>query len=562
MKAKKIFFSVFIFLSIISSAQFTKLYEFSGIAPAGKITWYNAFISDGTFLYANTVQGGTVNAGTIFKIKPDGTGYTTLHDFMGNPSGDGTFPYSALISIGTDLYGMSEQGNFDNTGTIYKINMNGTGYTILHAFPWIAGQGYAPRGSLFYDGTFLYGVTGQGGTNNMGTFFRIMPNGTGFTKLYDFADGNAPRGALVSDGTFLYGMTRTGGTSNFGIIYKIMPDGTGYTKLYDFTGNPDGKWPNGDLLFVGGVLYGMTINGGTSDLGIIFKINTNGTGFTKLLDFAGATNGRNPFGYLISNGGTTLYGLTSAGGANDAGTIFRIKTDGTNYANMFDFTTGAGGSGTGPFGSLYYDGTCVYGMNNYGAANSWGAIYSLCGTILPVELLYFNAGAENNSKVKCTWSTASELNNEYFAIERSRDGINFEEIGKVQGAGNSSTALQYEYDDLEPCSMAYYRLKQVDFDGAHSYSSIVPVVMGGFQFINFYPAASGDDVIAEIGVNENSEATIEVFSTLGQRAIFKEVQLTKGQTQVNINVSQLAQGTYMFRANLPDKEKIQKIFVR
>ncbi|MFA4853311.1 MAG: choice-of-anchor tandem repeat GloVer-containing protein, partial [Bacteroidales bacterium] len=105
--------------------------------------------------------------------------------------------------------------------------------------------------NLISDGTFLYGMTACGGTNNLGTLFKIMPDGTGYSKLLDFADvanGSYPCGSLISDGTFLYGMTYQGGTNGQGTLFKIMPDGTGYSKLLDFAGATNGGYPYGSLI--------------------------------------------------------------------------------------------------------------------------------------------------------------------------------------------------------------------------------------------------------------------------------------------------------------------------
>jgi uncharacterized repeat protein (TIGR03803 family) len=108
----------------------------------------------------------------------------------------------------------------------------------------------------------------------MGVLFKIKPDGTGYSKLLDFAgiaNGSKPLGSLISDGTFLYGMTRHGGTNSSGTIFKIKPDGTGYVKLLDFAGASNGQWPGGTLISDGTYLYGMTLYGGTSGAGVIFK---------------------------------------------------------------------------------------------------------------------------------------------------------------------------------------------------------------------------------------------------------------------------------------------------
>ena len=157
-----------------------------------------------------------------------------------------------------------------------------------------------------------------------------------YSKLLDFGTitlGDNPQADVISDGTFLYGMTSQGGINDQGTIYKIKPNGTEYTTLLDFNDTITGKYPYGSLISDGTFLYGMTSNGGINGKGIIFKIKPDGTGFDKLLDFDGTTNGSSPLGSLISDG-TFLYGMTSYGGTNSSGTIFKINTDGSGYSKL------------------------------------------------------------------------------------------------------------------------------------------------------------------------------------------------------------------------------------
>src|SRR3989304_3511297 len=92
-----------------------------------------------------------------------------------------------------------------------------------------------------------------------------------YTKLLDFdsTNGSYPGEDLFYDGTFLYGMTVQGGSNDMGIVFKIKPDGTGYVKLLDFAGIANGSSPQGSLIFDGIFLYGMTKYGGINDMGII-----------------------------------------------------------------------------------------------------------------------------------------------------------------------------------------------------------------------------------------------------------------------------------------------------
>ncbi|TAL61207.1 MAG: T9SS type A sorting domain-containing protein [Bacteroidetes bacterium] len=356
--------------SAICFAQYTKLLDFSGAVNGSNP--YGSLVSDGTFLYGMTYSGGANSYGVTFKIKPDGTGYSKLLDFSGFPNG--CSPLGSLISDGTFLYGMTTYCGTNSVGSIFKIKPDGTGYAKLLDFAGAA-NGQYPTGSFISDGAFLYGTTSTGGTNNMGTIFKIKPDGTGYAKLLDFAgatDGKNPRGSLISDGIFLYGMTRGGGINDLGVIFKIKPDGTGYARILDFSGAANGQYPNGSLMSDGAFLYGMTSQGGINNKGVIFKIKPDGTGYSKLLDFAGTVNGSGPTGSLISDG-TFLYGMTDDGGASDLGTIFKIKTDGAGYVKLMDFSGAANGKW--PYESLVSDGTFLYGMTYYGGTNDMGTVF-------------------------------------------------------------------------------------------------------------------------------------------------------------------------------------------
>jgi uncharacterized repeat protein (TIGR03803 family) len=369
MKGSKLFIAVCIFTSAfchltsyISAAQYTKLFDFTNdtIALHGYHP-YGSLVSDGTFLYGLVQFGGTYNFGTLFKIKPDGIGYSILINF--SDTANGGSPPGSLIYDGTFLYGMTGSGVSSNHGSIFKIKPDGTGYSKLHDFTGKP-DGDTPNGALMLDSTFLYGTTQLGGTSDSGTVFKIKTDGTGYIKLLDFTgpvNGREPSGDLISDGTFLYGMTEQGGTSDEGVIFKIKPDGTGFAKLLDFNGT-NGRYPYGSFITDGTFFYGMTLEGGTHGLGTIFKIKPDGTGYSDLMDFSGHANGSLPIGSLITDG-TFLYGMASAGGIKDSGVVFKIKPDGTGYSDLFDF---AGTNGSTPTGSLISDGTFLYGMTSQG----------------------------------------------------------------------------------------------------------------------------------------------------------------------------------------------------
>ncbi len=383
-----IFASTFFNLGNQCFAQFTKLHDFGNGLDGTNPT--SSLISDGTFLYGTTTIGGTNSSGTIFKMKPDGTSYSQLFAFPSNGINGGN-PHCDLILEGAFLYGTTVNGGINGFGIIFKIKPDGTGYAKIFDFNGINGSSPC---SLISDGTFLYGMTSGNGLHNNGTIFKIMPDGSGYFKILDFAgssNGAGPSGSLYFDGTFLYGMTADGGTgtgnycsgSGCGVLFKIKPDGTGYSKLIDFNGT-NGRDPYGSIIYDGTFLYGMT-SGGSIGSGTIFKIKPDSTGYVKLLDFDFTANGGSPQGSLISMG-SFLYGMTSYGGTNNDGAIFKIKFDGTGYAKLLDFSGTTNGKT--PFGSLFSDGTALYGMTNIGGINNVGVVFKYALTT--------NEIAENN----------------------------------------------------------------------------------------------------------------------------------------------------------------------
>jgi uncharacterized repeat protein (TIGR03803 family) len=279
------------------------------------------------FLYGMNYAGGTHGTGVIFKISTSGT-FTVLRNLT--LATDGGYPFGTMI-VGTDgsLYGTNSAGGVANGGTIFKMTTAGV-YTVLKALT-LATDGGTPKGSLFKgsDGNY-YGLNSDGGSNLFGTAFKISATGT-YTVLTRFnggLNGGAPLESLIqaTDNAF-YGTTSIGGTTNTGTVFKICGGNT--TVLYSFKGSPQSQFPKGSLVQASdGNFYGLAAEGGTSGGGIVFKITSTGV-FTVLHNFVPATEGRFPLGSLIIGSDNYLYGMTSDGGTNAAGTIFKISTTGT-----------------------------------------------------------------------------------------------------------------------------------------------------------------------------------------------------------------------------------------
>ena len=112
----------------------------------------------------------------MFALNTNGTGFTTLHSFTNSP--DGANPYAGLILSGNTLYGTACSGGSSNAGTVFAVNTNGTGFVVLHSFT-ISPDGANPQAGLILSGNTLYGTTCYGGSSNYGTLFAINTNGAG-----------------------------------------------------------------------------------------------------------------------------------------------------------------------------------------------------------------------------------------------------------------------------------------------------------------------------------------------------------------------------------------------
>lgn len=311
-----------------SSGAYTTIYSFTGEADNGSQP--NNLLVTANAIYGTTSSGGTNNGyGMVFSTALDGTGLVQLYSFGPNP--DGGDPVSGLTLGGATLYGMTSSGGSGvYWGTIFSINTNGTGYTTLHSF---SGEpdGGLPRGELVLAGNTLYGVTYEGGANNAGCIFSINTGGTGYTVLHSFGpspDANYPGAGLILNAGVLYG-TGHGGSNYNGAIFAINTNGTGYKILYSFSSlagstNADGTTPQSTLTFSDGYLYGTASSGGLYGGGTMFMVNTNGSGFTTLASFVNSANsGWDPLAGAIRVG-NNLWGTTSQGAAGTFGTLYHV----------------------------------------------------------------------------------------------------------------------------------------------------------------------------------------------------------------------------------------------
>jgi uncharacterized repeat protein (TIGR03803 family) len=349
---------------------------------------------------------------------------TTLHSFaLENLSTyantDGAIPLAGLILLGNSLFGTTEFGSTSGNGTVFKVNTDGTGFKDLYSFTLgtsqnvdfpINSDGARLGAGLILSSNVFFGTAQGGGVSGNGTVFAINTDGTGFRTLHSFTapdannggtntDGAKPSARLSLSGNSLYGTTSQGGSSGKGVVFSIQTDGSGFTVLYNFNGS-DGAYP-GSLIASSNTLYGTTGSGGSSTFGTVFKINADDTGFNSLYSFTGADDGAFPRGLFLS--GNTLYGATGSAGSSGKGTLFAMNIDGTGFRALYSFGGIDGAipnAGLGLVGNTLYGSTASGGLNNRGtlfAVNTDGTgftnLYSFTGGsdgLVPHDLILSN----------------------------------------------------------------------------------------------------------------------------------------------------------------------------
>ncbi|HEX4121771.1 MAG TPA: choice-of-anchor tandem repeat GloVer-containing protein, partial [Verrucomicrobiae bacterium] len=358
--------------SVGTNGSFNTVLTFPG--PLDGASLRSALVrSPSGLLYGTASQGGLSQAGTIFQMQTNGI-LSPAYAFTGED--DGANPNTLYADADGSFYGTASTGGANQLGTLFHFTTNGA-VDPLYSFTGGA-DGANPQGAVILasDGWF-YGTASAGGSpSTNGTLFRFRTlDGAllNMQPIYSFSggnDGSQPDCALLqaSDGN-LYGTTYAGGSNNLGTVFRLTTNGI-LTSLYSFLGGTNGSNPYGGLIQAeDGYLYGTT-EGGTN-FGSVYRIGTNGS-FTNIYAFQDDGDGLNPYGPLIQATDGFLYGTTSAG--NASGNVFLVSTNGV-FTNLYTFTGGIDG-GT-PLAGLIQVGDSLYGTCSIGGVQSLGTAYSI-----------------------------------------------------------------------------------------------------------------------------------------------------------------------------------------
>jgi len=291
---------------------------------------------------------------------------------------------SMLITLASNaqtkqLWGMTSRGGSNNMGVIFQFDPATSIFTKKFDFDGVA-NGAMPYGSLIQasDGK-LYGMTNQGGANDVGVLFQYDPTTSTFTKKLDFntSNGANPWGSIIqaSDGN-LYGTTNYGGLNGAGVLFKYDPATSTYAKMVDFN-DTNGDYPQCSLMQASnGKLYGITTYGGKNRDGSLFEYNLGSNTYSKMIDLF-YLNGYGSYGSLVQASDGKLYGVTGGGAGYGYGVLFQYDPVSITYIKKIDFSNILGSNGYGPVGSLIQasDGELYGATPSGGPSGSSGVIF-------------------------------------------------------------------------------------------------------------------------------------------------------------------------------------------
>ncbi len=331
--------------------------------------------------------------------------------------------------------------------------------------------------------TQIWGTTSGGGEYEYGTIFMTDGFGENQTVVHSFKidyPGAFPFFTKLCEGDDgkLYGMTMQGGIYEDGVIFEYDTETDSYSVKVNLEDSL-GRRPLGSLLQASnGKLYGMVQMGGANNLGVLFEYDPISDIYTKILDFDG-DNGGAPYGALIQAGNGKLYGLTSIGGANNVGVLFEYDPSTNIYTKKIDFD--GTNYGSNPYGTLLLaDNGKLYGMTNAGGTNGDGVLFEYD----PVTDTYTK---------KIDFDATSTGSGPYASLVQLSDGKLY---GMTPNGGTNGYGVIFEYD-ISSNTLT----KKFDFDnsnsGASPYGDLQPTPDGKLYGMTSSGGANGSGVLFE-----------------------------------------------------------------
>ena len=448
--------------------------------------------------------------------------------------------------------------------------------------------------SLALDGAGNVFAWGYGGNGEMGNntttasnpiCFKVKdPPGTGYLSgIVDIAAGYNHNVAVKNDGTvWTWGSDANGQLGDDAALAgKLLPvQVSGLTNIIKCAAGQSFSLflKNDGTVWSCGLNTSKQLGDGTTiqrPTPVQTLLNSSGVGITGITDIwageahAFALNGTT--GVLYAWGKNSANQLGDGTGTNQWKAVTVIGLTGTpvNAALGANHSIVVHSNGTNQDWGDNSWGQMGNGNNTFlaGAKTSFGAGGGNC-TLMPVELLEFT-GKSKYDNINLKWRTASEINNDYFEVERSVDGKTWSEAGKVLGAGNSTTEKQYDFSEpidemIFSSPLIYYRLKQVDYDGRSEFFGPIAVrIINEDEWILLLQSAlTENELLCTLFSPEDGKIVTEIYDMNGKAIIRKAIQVTKGSNLLQFNVDVFSTGVYFIKVISAKGNHTEKKFVK
>lgn len=506
----------------------------------------------------NFVNYGTINAHPTSTIKMvGGANQTMIGNLVGaNRLGNLTIQKGAASGTVTLMNDIEIGGNFITVNSTSIFNSN-------QKYVSVAGNFYNNNGNTTYTNT---GTTGTLEFNGAG--LQTYHQGSSQLDLNNVIVNNtAAIGSGVTLATDMFIKAATGTlTLNVGTITTTGTSTTTGFKVHVLNTAPAAVSTGNTNSFVDGNLRRYLAATGAYNwpVGNVAKkfqrALTNFTAGGNTHNFIDARFDVWPFSPPPTQGGSdcaTTFSLEAMDNgywtltANLVGaSTYNMSLFPTNVTNIYSGWTIMKKPVIGPMPGWILDGTCVASTSAQVNRNGLSG-FSVFGiaqapTPLPIELLYFDGEMVGEDNL-LTWATASEQNNDFFTLERSRNGIDFEVLAVVPGAGTSTTTLHYDQFDYDPyAGTTYYRLKQTDFDGQYTYSQTITLNrrMEQAEVSDLFPNPANSTVNFELNTPKSGKVQVELFDNAGRLIASSDYDAHVGSNNFQLDISQLARGVY------------------
>lgn len=397
---------------------------------------FGTLLIEGDKIYGLTRRNNQFSGGVLYEFNLSTLDYQVLHDF-GHYIGDDVTNNGSVISYNGSLYGMTVGGGIYDEGVIYQFDLTSLEYNILHHFdPQIGSQ---PSGGLLQIGEKLYGITGNGDPEL---------DGFGILFEYDLSADNQPfqvienfdafsffeSGSLIESNNFIYGSGRSSGYGNEILFkYDILLDSL--HELHEFNFN-DGRRPTGKLVFLDNSIYGLTTFGGANGSGVIFKYDLAGNGTYEVIHNLDQASGGFPMGHLTVSD-NKLYAVSHSGGNSGFGVIFEYDLEenkGFQLRHHFKETLG-----NNPGEKLILVNGKFYGVTRHGGKSGQGILFEFdpTGPGIFIVLHDFRKGDGEAASCGLTYH-----NDKLYGVT-NRGGKN------SSVSGNLGNGVLFEFDLLE-----------------------------------------------------------------------------------------------------------------